>query len=84
MPGRARTMSATVTLEEAESNLSELIGKLAPGEEIIITRDQQAIARLVAERTPEGKERVPGNCKGMIVLAVEDDEHLKDFGEYMP
>jgi antitoxin (DNA-binding transcriptional repressor) of toxin-antitoxin stability system len=77
-------MSASVTLEEAQSNLSGLIEKLAPGEQIIITRDQQAVARLVAERPAERKPRVPGNCKGMIVLAFEDDEHLKDFGEYMP
>jgi hypothetical protein len=26
---------------------------------------------------------VPGNCKGMITLAVEDDEHLQDFEEHM-
>jgi len=77
-------MSATVTLEEAQSNLPELIGSLAPGEEIIITRNQQPVARLVAERLPERKPRAPGNGKGMIVLAVEDDEHLKDFEEPMP
>lgn len=77
-------MTATVTLEEAQSHLPELIGRLAPGEEIIITRNQQAVARLVAERQAERKPRVPGNCKAMIVLAVEDDEHLKDFAEYMP
>ena len=77
-------MSTTVTLEEAQSHLPELIGRLAPGEEVIITRNQQAVARLVAEPLPERKPRVPGNCKGMIVLAVEDDEHLKDFEEYMP
>jgi hypothetical protein len=30
---------------------------------------------------PERKARVPGNRKGMITLAVEDEEHLKDFEE---
>jgi antitoxin (DNA-binding transcriptional repressor) of toxin-antitoxin stability system len=76
-------MSVAITLEEAQTRLPELIGKLAPGEEILITQDQQAVARLVGERPAERKPRVPGNCKGLITLLVEDDEHLRDFGESM-
>jgi antitoxin (DNA-binding transcriptional repressor) of toxin-antitoxin stability system len=38
-------MAATVTLEEAQAHLPELIGKLAPGEELIITQDQQPVAK---------------------------------------
>jgi antitoxin (DNA-binding transcriptional repressor) of toxin-antitoxin stability system len=76
-------MSRAITVEEAQSSLPELIGKLAPGEEILITQDQQPVARLVGERPAERKPRVPGNCKGLITLLVEDDEHLKDFEEYM-
>jgi antitoxin (DNA-binding transcriptional repressor) of toxin-antitoxin stability system len=73
-----------ITVEEAQANLWDLIQQLAPGEEIIITRNQQPVAKLVSERPPEHQPRVPGNCKGMIVLAVEDEEHLKDFEEYLP
>jgi antitoxin (DNA-binding transcriptional repressor) of toxin-antitoxin stability system len=76
-------MSRAITVEEAQSSLLELIGKLAPGEEILITQDQQPVARLVGERPAERKPRVPGNCKGLITLLVEDDEHLKDFEESM-
>ena len=25
-----------------------------------------------------------GSCKGMLNVVSEDDEHLKDFAEYMP
>jgi antitoxin (DNA-binding transcriptional repressor) of toxin-antitoxin stability system len=77
-------MSATVTVEEAQAKLAELIGTLNPGEEIVITRDEAPVAKLVGQRSSERKRRIPGNCKGMISLAVEDDEHLKDFEEYMP
>ncbi len=77
-------MSTTITVEEAQAKLPELIGKLAPGEEISITQDQQPVAKLIGDRTPARKPRVPGNCKGMITLLVEDDEHLKDFEEDMP
>src|SRR5689334_850749 len=75
-------MSPTMSVEEAQANVADLIQRLIPGDEIVITRNQQPVAKLVSERPPEHKPRVPGNCKGMIVLAAEDDEHLKDFAEY--
>jgi prevent-host-death family protein len=77
-------VSATITLEEAQAKLGELIGRLTPGEEIVITQNKKPVAKLVGQRPSERKTPVPGNCKGMITLAVEDDEHLKDFAEYMP
>jgi prevent-host-death family protein len=77
-------MSATITVEEAQAKLTELIDRLSPGEEIVLTQNQQPVAKLVGQLSSEWKPRVPGNCKGMITLAVEDDEHLKDFEDYMP
>jgi antitoxin (DNA-binding transcriptional repressor) of toxin-antitoxin stability system len=77
-------MSATITVEEAQAKLPELINKLAPGEEISITLNHQPVAKLIGTRPTNGKRREPGNCKGMITLLVEDEEHLKDFAEYMP
>ena len=43
-------MSATITVEEAQARLKELIGKLAPGEELVITDKHQPVAKLVGER----------------------------------
>ncbi|HEV3081554.1 MAG TPA: type II toxin-antitoxin system prevent-host-death family antitoxin [Gemmataceae bacterium] len=77
-------MSATVTVEEAQAKLSELIGKLTPGEEILITQNHKPVAKLIGALPLERKPRVPGTCQGMITLAVEDEEHLEDFEEYMP
>ncbi|MFI5460909.1 MAG: type II toxin-antitoxin system Phd/YefM family antitoxin [Isosphaerales bacterium] len=77
-------MSATITVEEAQARLTELIGRLSPGEEIVIKQNQQPVAKVVGQRPSRRKPRVPGNCKGMMTLADEDDEHLKDFDEYMP
>jgi prevent-host-death family protein len=77
-------MSAIMSVEEAQAKLIELIASLSAGEEIVITQNQEPVARLVGQRPSNRKPRVPGNCKGMITLAVEDDEHLKDFEEYMP
>lgn len=37
----------TVTIEEAQANLKEFIHQMRPGEELIITENQQAVAKLV-------------------------------------
>jgi antitoxin (DNA-binding transcriptional repressor) of toxin-antitoxin stability system len=77
-------MSATITVEEAQAKLPELVGKLSPGEEIVLTQNHQPVAKLVGQRPVGLAPRVPGNCEGMITLAVEDEEHLRDFKDYMP
>ena len=72
----------TVTVEEAQTRLPDLIHSLAPGEEVVITENNQPIAKLVA--SPADKPRpLPGRCKGMLTILAEDDEHLQDFKEYM-
>ena len=74
----------TITLEEAQAKLPELIGGLASGEELVITQGGQVVARLVGE-LPERRHRLPpGFAKDIMSIVVEDDEHLKDFAEYMP
>jgi prevent-host-death family protein len=75
----------TVTLEDAQAHLADLIAKAAPGEEIVITQDEKQVARLIPEKkpTPLKKPRVAGSAKGQLVILQDDDEHLKDFAEYM-
>ncbi len=74
----------TITIEEAQANLPELIGGLARGEELVITLGEQVVARLVGERPEPRPRRVAGFAKGMLAIASDDDDHLKDFAEYMP
>jgi len=74
----------TVTIKEAEAKLSELIHKLKPGEEVVITENNQAVAKLVGERSPARKPRQRGSAKGKLIIHAEDDEHLGDLKEYMP
>jgi antitoxin (DNA-binding transcriptional repressor) of toxin-antitoxin stability system len=78
-------MSATITVEEAQARLKELIHQMAPGEEVVITENLQPIAKLVSEQAPIPRLRPPpGLGKGMITIVADDGEHLKDFAEYMP
>ena len=73
-----------VTIEEAQAKLWALIDGLAPGEEVIITRNQQPIAKLVGQQRPMRKPRRPGSAKEKLVILTEDDAHLEDFKAYMP
>jgi antitoxin (DNA-binding transcriptional repressor) of toxin-antitoxin stability system len=73
----------SVTLEEAQAHLPEVIERLKPGEALVITRDETPVARLTAAGPLQRKPRQPGNCKGMLTIVADDDEHLKDFAEYM-
>ena len=77
-------MSTTVTIEEAQANLAELVNRLVPGEEVIITRDAQPVAKLIGQRAAARQPRQPGSAKGKLLILAEDEEHLEDFTEYMP
>lgn len=72
----------TVSLQQAQVELADLIYRLAPGEQLVITEGDRPIARLTTE--PPSARREPGLLKGMITIIEDDDEHLKDFTEYMP
>lgn len=76
-------MTKTITLAEAQAKLPELIENLAPDDEVVITRDDQPVARIMLPTTTEPRP-VFGNCAGMLTIVVEDEEHLKDFRDYMP
>ena len=76
-------MPTTISVEEAQAKLSEIIGELGPGDEVTITQGSRAVARLrpVAAGKPQPTF---GNCRGMLTVVAEDDEHLADFREHMP
>jgi antitoxin (DNA-binding transcriptional repressor) of toxin-antitoxin stability system len=73
----------TVTLEEAQTNLPELIEHLKPGEEITITDHGQPLAQVKkAERTSWPCQA--GTAKDSILwIAPDFDAPLEDFKEYM-
>ena len=77
-------MSTTVSIEEAQAHLAELVSKLVPGEEVVITRNEQPVAKLVGQRVVQRQPRQPGSAKGKLLLLADDEAHLEDFREYMP
>jgi prevent-host-death family protein len=77
---------ATVTIQEAQTTLPDLIHRLAPGQEVVITENNKPVAKLITEptRPKSGLRPPPGLGKGFITILADDDEHLNDFAEYMP
>jgi prevent-host-death family protein len=73
----------TVTVEQAQNALKDLIDRTARGEKVVITRDNQPVAQLVPVPAEKPTPRF-GSCEGMLEIVSDDDEHVKDFAGYMP
>ena len=76
----------TATLLEAQADLAGIIHRLAPGEELILTENDTPVATLksVTPGPMPRKRPPPGLWKDKVIIVSDDDEHLKDFAEYMP
>jgi antitoxin (DNA-binding transcriptional repressor) of toxin-antitoxin stability system len=79
-------MQTTIAVEDIKLTLAELLERLTPGDEVILTRNRQPVAKLVSEQLSlaPGLRPPPGLGKGFITVISDDDEHLKGFEEYMP
>jgi antitoxin (DNA-binding transcriptional repressor) of toxin-antitoxin stability system len=74
----------TVSIEEVRERLDELIDGLAIGEELIVTRDDQPIARLAKTAPSAGWPCKAGSARDKILwIAPDFDTPLDDFREYM-
>ncbi len=76
----------TMPIEHAEGHLAEIIEKLPPGEEIVLTRDDKPVATIRATvPPPAATPRQLGTLKGTILYIAPDfDEIPEGFEEYLP
>jgi prevent-host-death family protein len=76
---------ATVTIQEAQAQLTDLVHALTPGDEVVITENDQPVAKLVSTpASPPKKPRQPGTLRGTVLYMAPDfDAPLEDFKEYM-
>lgn len=75
---------SSLTVQEAQAKLSELIHNLKPGDEVVITDHDEPVARLIATEQRLRKPRRPGTLRGTVTYMAPDfDAPLDDFKEYM-
>jgi len=70
-------MSNTVNIHEAKTHLSRLLARASAGEEIIIAKAGQPVAKLVP--ISQGQERIPGIAKGRVTQAFFDELPEKEL-----
>ncbi len=71
-------MTQTVSVDEAQNNLPDLLAQALAGDEVIITEHGTPVARLVPVVAHIKKKRVPGLNRGAISTSEDFDEPLAD------
>jgi antitoxin (DNA-binding transcriptional repressor) of toxin-antitoxin stability system len=75
---------ASVTIQEAQARLPELVHRLSPEEEVVIIEDEQPVTRLVKSAPQPSVKRRLGTMKGSVLYMAPDfDAPLDDFRESM-
>jgi len=74
-----------VSIEEAQKRLPELLADVAGGEEVVISKNDVPLGRLLAmpEPTSANPVRVFGHFAGRIQIAKDFDAPMEDFADYM-
>ena len=70
-----------VNVEEAKNSLPELIDAAVKGEEVVITKDDQQVVKLVPILGTRPHPQF-GSARGLITMSDDFDEPLPDFEEY--
>jgi prevent-host-death family protein len=68
----------TVNIHEAKTNLSKLLQRVMNGEEIIIAKADEPVARLVPY-TKAPSKRLPGSAAGEVIISPNFDDPLPEF-----
>lgn len=72
-------VTITIDVEKEERSLGELVEQTLEGAEIVLTKGDRPVARLV--RIQGKPHRRFGSAKGLITLGEDFDEPLEDFQE---
>lgn len=71
-----------VNIQEAKTNLSALIKKVINGEDVVISKGNKPLVKLVLLKSAKSKRKL-GSAKGKIVIGADFDQPLDDFKEYI-
>ena len=71
-----------ITLDEAKTQLLDLIEAAIKGDEVFILKNDQQAVQLIPSLPPKRQPQF-GSAKGLIQIADDFDAPLEDFNEYM-
>ncbi|MGD0949231.1 MAG: type II toxin-antitoxin system prevent-host-death family antitoxin [Candidatus Binatia bacterium] len=71
-----------IDLNKAKAQLPELVESALGGEEVVLTRDDRPVVKLVPVAASKARPLF-GSAKGLITIADDFDAPLEDFDEYM-
>jgi prevent-host-death family protein len=74
-------MAKAVTIGEAKTNFSKLVRQAEAGEEIVVRRGRDPVARIMPLEKRGGVHGF-GSMKGEIRVGGDFDEPLEDFAPY--
>ena len=75
-------MTTTLAVEDLALTLPELLDTLSPGDEVILTRNQKPLAKLIGEPAPKPSRPVPGLGRGSILhMSPDFDDSMDDLLE---
>jgi prevent-host-death family protein len=77
------TKMETIDINKALPQINQLLEKAATGEEIIITRNNQPMVKLVSTQAAPKRPPLFGSDKNIISISDDFDEPLEDFKDYM-
>ncbi len=70
-----------VNIHEAKTQLSKLIEKVKKGEEVIISKYNKPVVKLVLIEELNSRRRL-NTAKGLVVMSEDFDRPLDDFEDY--
>lgn len=71
-----------VNLDEAKTHLPDLIEAAINGEEVIITKNDQPVVKLVPVVQVRPRPQF-GSAKGLITMSDDFDKPMEDFDDYV-
>ena len=83
--GFTENVMQTMPLAQAEGHMVEIVAKLTPGEEIVLTCDDKPVATIrAAPAIPHGPPRF-GKLRGSILYIAPDFDAIPEgFEDYLP
>lgn len=71
----------SIDVAEATLRFAELLQRVQAGEEVVLTQENEPVARLVPAAASSRKPKF-GAARGLLTVADDFDEPLDDFAPY--